>query len=110
MPIASETAGDSTWTTDAGPSSILADLKDFEGRSVPFEELITRSFVVRGDGFTVHVASVEDIIAAKTFANRDKDREALPELSDIQERQRFGRYGSDVTFDVPDSFDRDIEP
>ena len=106
-----ETAGNSTWTTDAGPFDVLADLKDFEGRSVPYEELITRSLVVRADGFTVHVASVDDIIAAKTFANRDKDREALPELVDIQEHsQRFGQCGSDVTFEVHDSLDRDIEP
>jgi predicted nucleotidyltransferase len=63
-------------------------LKDFEGRSVPYEELLTRSIAVHGDGFVVHVASVEDIIAAKTFANREKDREALPELIDIEKRER----------------------
>ena len=44
--------------------------------------------VVHGDGFVVHVASVDDIIAAKTFANRDKDSEALHELIDIRERER----------------------
>ena len=83
-----ETTGNSTWTTDAGPFDVLADLKDFEGRSVPFEELLTRSIAVHGEGFVVHVASVDDIIAAKAFANRDKDREALPELIDIRERER----------------------
>jgi hypothetical protein len=41
-----ETTGNSTWTTDAGPFDVLADLKDFEGRSVPYEELLTRSLVV----------------------------------------------------------------
>jgi hypothetical protein len=83
-----ETTGNSTWTTDAGPFDVLNDLKDFEGRSVPYEELLTRSLVVHGDGFVVRVASVDDIIAAKTFANREKDREALPELNDIRERER----------------------
>ena len=86
-----ETTGNSTWTTDAGPFDVLAELKDSEGRSVPYEELVTRSMVVRGDGFSVHVASINDIIAAKTFANCDKDREALPELLEIQERERSER-------------------
>lgn len=81
-----ENAGNSTWTTDAGPFDVLADLKDSTGRSVPYEELITRSTVLRGDSFVLHVASLDDVIAAKTFANREKDREALPELRDLQQR------------------------
>jgi predicted nucleotidyltransferase len=108
-----ETTGNSTWTTDAGPFDVLADLKDFEGRSVPYEELLSRSMVVHGDGFVVHVASVDDIIAAKTFANRDKDREVLAELIDIQERehsQRYEQYDSDVAFEVHDDLNRDIQP
>jgi hypothetical protein len=32
-----ETIGNSTWTTDAGLFDVLAELKDFEGRSVPYE-------------------------------------------------------------------------
>ena len=108
-----ETTGNSTWTTDAGPFNVSADLKDFEGRSVPFEELLSRSIAVHGDGFVVHVASADDIIAAKTFANRNKDREALPELLDIQERehsQRYEPYESDVAFEVHEDLNRDIEP
>jgi choline dehydrogenase-like flavoprotein len=108
-----ETTGNSTWTTDAGPFDVLAELKDFEGRPVPYEELLSRSMVVRGEGFVVHVASVDDIIAAKTFANRDKDREALPELLDIQERERSQRhvkYQPDVEFEVPNDPIRGIEP
>ncbi|HEY5266493.1 MAG TPA: nucleotidyl transferase AbiEii/AbiGii toxin family protein [Acidimicrobiales bacterium] len=108
-----ETTGNSTWTTDAGPFDVLADLKDFEGRSVPYEDLLTRSMIVRGDGFEVHVASVDDIIAAKTFANRDKDREALPELLDIQARehsQRYEQYESDVALEVHEDSNGDIEP
>ena len=108
-----ETVGNSTWTTDAGPFDVLADLKDFEGRSVSYEELLTRSIAVRGDGFAVHVASIDDIIAAKTFANRYKDREALPELLDIQERehsQRYEQYDADVAFEVQDDLNRGIEP
>jgi hypothetical protein len=108
-----ETTGNSTWTTDAGPFDVLAELKDFEGQPVPYEELLSRSMVVRGDGFVVHVASVDDIIAAKTFASRDKDREALPELLDIQERERSQRheeYQPDVELEVTNDPNRGIEP
>ena len=108
-----EITGNSTWTTDAGPFDILAELKDFEGQPVHYEELLSRSMVVRGDGFVVHVASVDDIIAAKTFANRDKDREALPELRDIQERERSRRYEQyqpHDEFEVPNDPNRSIEP
>lgn len=76
--------------------------------------LVSRSIIVRGDGFTVHVASVDDIIAAKTFADREKDREALPELLGIQEREhsfkRQERWRSEVEFKVNDDPNRDIEP
>lgn len=82
-----ETTGSSTWTTDAGPFDVMADLKDVRGATVPYHELLSRSLVVQGEGFVVHVASVDDIIAAKTFANREKDREALPELLEIQARE-----------------------
>ncbi len=108
-----ETTVNSTWTTDAGPFDILAELKDLEGRSVPYEELLTRSMIVRGDGFSVHVASVDDIIAAKTFANRDKDREALPELFEIQERERaenHERYQFEIELEVNDGPNRGIDP
>ena len=108
-----ETTVNSTWTTDAGPFDILAELKDLEGRSVPYDELLKRSMIVRGDGFSVHVASVDDIIAAKTFANRDKDREALPELFEIQERERaenHERYPFEIEFEADDGPNRGIEP
>jgi hypothetical protein len=89
-----ENSGNSTWTTDAGPFDVLADLKDSEGKSVPYEELVARSTLLRGDGFALHVASLNDVIAAKTFANRKKDCEALPELLDIQKRYRHGEDAS----------------
>jgi hypothetical protein len=108
-----ETTVNSTWTTDAGPFDILAELKDLVGRSVPYDELLTRSMIVRGDGFSVHVASVDDIIAAKTFANRDKDHEAPPELFEIQERERaenHERNQFEIEFEVGDGPNRGIEP
>ncbi len=76
--------GNSTWTTDAGQFDILSDLKDKTGGPVPYEVLVTRSSVVAVDGFHVRVAAVSDVIAAKTFANRAKDLDALPELREIE--------------------------
>jgi hypothetical protein len=108
-----ETTENSTWMTDAGPFDVLADLKDSDGRSVIYEELLTRSLVVRGDGFVVHVASVDDLIAAKTFANRSKDREALPELIEIREREHSRQCGppdSEAVFEVHEDLDPDFEP
>jgi len=48
---------------------------------------VQRERVIEGRGFTVHVAALEDIIAAKEYANRPKDREALPELRAIRDAQ-----------------------
>lgn len=79
-----ENLGNSTWTTDSGDFDILADLKDSNGASVPYEVLITRSELVAGDGFQIKVAALSDVIAAKTFANRVKDLEALSELIEIE--------------------------
>jgi hypothetical protein len=74
----------STWTTDAGQFDILSDLKNETGGPIPYEVLVTRGSIVAVDSYHVHVAAVSDVIAAKTFANRVKDLEALPELKAIQ--------------------------
>ncbi|MHB2029328.1 MAG: hypothetical protein ACYCPT_10995 [Acidimicrobiales bacterium] len=46
----------------------------------------------------MHVAAVSDVIAAKTFANRAKDLEALPELmvieSEVEPRPPSARFFS----------------
>jgi hypothetical protein len=67
----------STWMTDAGAFDVLSGLRDSTGRVVPYGELAEREQVIDGPGFTVHVAALEDIIAAKEYADRPKDREAL---------------------------------
>jgi hypothetical protein len=74
-----------TWMTDAGPFDVLAGLEDSDGRLVPYEELVERGSVLRGDGFGIHAAALEDIIRAKERADRPKDREALPELYAIRD-------------------------
>jgi hypothetical protein len=86
-----EQMGNTNWMTDAGPFDILADLKDTSGSSVPYEVLVTRSSVVDGWGHHVQVAALTDVIAAKTFANRAKDREALPELIAIERGEQPGQ-------------------
>ena len=109
-----EATGNATWTTDAGPFDVLSELKDSIGRAVHYEKLVSRSFIVRGNGFTVRVASVDDIIAAKAFVDRERDRETLPELLEIQEREhsfkRQGRFRPEAEFKVNDDPHRAIEP
>jgi len=83
-----EAAGMSTWMTDAGPFDVLAGLEALDGRMVPYEELVERAAVFQGDGFLIRTASLDDIINAKERAGRPKDREALPELREIRERER----------------------
>lgn len=73
----------STWTTDAGDLDVLADLPDRHGRHLGYEELSARSTVVRFADITVRLAALDDLIASKEWANRPKDREALPELHEL---------------------------
>ncbi len=42
-----------------------------------------RSTVVRFADITVRLAALDDLIASKEWANRPKDREALPELHEL---------------------------
>ena len=80
--------GTSTWNTDAGPLDVLRELRDRSGRSVGFDELEERATSIIIGDVTVHLASLEDIIAAKEFAGREKDQEALPELRSLRDEHR----------------------
>jgi len=77
--------GSSTWMTDAGPLDILRELRDRRGDDVPFATLRKRSIDQDIDGIIVHVAGLDDIIAAKEHADRRKDRDALPELRKLRD-------------------------
>jgi predicted nucleotidyltransferase len=77
----------STWMTDAGGFDVLAGLEVTDGHLVPYDELMTRSTVIRGDGFVVRAAALEDIIVAKERANRSKDHDSLPELRALRDRK-----------------------
>ena len=78
-------AGMSTWMTDAGPFDVLAGLEAPDGHLVTYEELAERATLLRGDGFTIRAAALDDIIAAKERAKRPKDHETLPELRAIRD-------------------------
>jgi hypothetical protein len=77
----------STWMTDLGGLDVLPGLVGRDGRIIPFEDLVQRANLLRGEGFTLRAAALEDIIAAKERADRPKDHEALPELRAIRDRQ-----------------------
>jgi len=77
--------GSSTWMTDAGPIDVLRELRDRRGGDVPFVALRSRSVDQEIGGLVVHVAGLDDIIAAKEYADRDKDRAALPELRQLRD-------------------------
>lgn len=77
--------GSSTWMTDAGPIDVLRELRDRHGRDVPFDALRDRCTDQEIGGVVVRVAGLDDIIAAKEFAGRDKDHEALPELRELRD-------------------------
>ncbi len=70
----------STWRTDAGDFDVLTNLRGRDGRRLGYEDLEPRAELVHGFGFTIRAASLGDIIASKEWANRPKDRSALPEL------------------------------
>ena len=75
--------GSSTWMTDAGPIDVLRDLRDRDGSDVAFDALMARGVDQQIGAVVVHVAALDDIIASKEHADREKDREALPELRDL---------------------------
>ena len=75
----------STWRTDAGDIDLLAFLRNDAGDRVGFDELARRSSETRVGSVAVRVAGLEDIISSKRFADRDKDRDALPELEALRD-------------------------
>jgi hypothetical protein len=86
-----ESAGMTTWMTDAGPFDVLAGLEGADGRLVPYEELVERATVVEGHGVAIRIAGLDDVIAAKERASRPKDAEALPELRALRDHRDKGQ-------------------
>lgn len=78
--------GSTTWATDAGSIDVLHDLPTAKGRR-SYDEPLSRSTIASLDGIVIRVAALDDIIASKRHAARPKDRDALPELEELQRRQ-----------------------
>ncbi|CAN5803460.1 hypothetical protein BH20ACT4_BH20ACT4_00370 [soil metagenome] len=80
-----------TWQTDAGPLDILRELPAADAAPSRYHDLTVRSSagVV---GVAVRLASLDDIIASKRWANRQKDRAALDELEALAVRESTTRH------------------
>jgi hypothetical protein len=76
--------GTTTWMTDAGPLDLLVELRDARGGRHSYEDLVTRATRHRIRSAVVLLAALDDIVESKEFADRPKDREALPELHRLQ--------------------------
>jgi len=75
----------STWMTDAGGFDVLPGLVGADGLLVSYEDLAQRQTIIRGEGFTIRAAALEDIITAKELAGRPKNHDALPELRALRD-------------------------
>ena len=73
--------------TAAGDIDILASIPDSNGLPMDYAKLKLNADSETAGSVQVVVAGLDDIIASKRFANRQKDREALPELEAIQSSQ-----------------------
>lgn len=73
----------STWRTDAGDLDVLHSLRSADGRRRGFDELLPRATDTILGAVRVRLAALADIVEAKRFADRAKDREALPELDEL---------------------------
>ncbi len=84
--------GFSNWRTDAGDLDIMTEMRDRDGTPRRYGDLAGDARVLSYAGIQVRVASLNAIVASKEFANRPKDRDALPELRQLQERMRGTRH------------------
>jgi hypothetical protein len=77
-------AQQTTWRTDAGDLDVLTEIAHRNGR-IGFDELALRSVSLKLDDIDVRLISLDDLIASKEAADRDKDHEALPELRELRD-------------------------
>ncbi len=77
------------WVTRAGVVDVLDSIPAGEdGAARTFGDLKSAAARVRAADDTVLVAALKDIIASKEHADRAKDRDALPELYELQAQNR----------------------
>ena len=77
----------STWRTDAGDLDVLTAIPTGGGGRATYDEIVDRAVSVDFAGTRVLVASLDDIIASKEWADRPKDREALVELRALRDEE-----------------------
>ena len=71
---------------------MLTDIPAGDGHRLGYDELVGRASLQDVNGLAVRVAALEDVIASKEWADRPKDRQALPELRELASR-RHGDAG-----------------
>lgn len=81
-----------TWATSLGRVDTMVGIPNDKGMPVGFLELRERAVVLPLADLEVPVASLDDIIVSKEFADRPKDAEALPELRRIRQERRRARH------------------
>jgi hypothetical protein len=82
-----------TLRTDHGDLDVLNDMPAVDGTRLRYDELAGRAERRTLAGIPVVVANLDDIIASKMWANRPKDRDALPELQKLSRAARDRRLG-----------------
>jgi len=87
----------SNWRTDAGDLDIMTTMPDRTGARCRYTDFVDGAQALDYAGVRIHVASLNAIVASKEFANRPKDRDALPELHRLQEQTREARHGCSST-------------
>ena len=79
-------AQQTTWRTDAGDLDVLTQVAHREGRQ-SYDDLIDRAVSLRLDDYELRLINLDDLIASKEAADRDKDHEALPELRRLRDER-----------------------
>lgn len=77
----------SVWRTDAGNVDVLTALPGPGGRRLRYDGLVERAHLAVIEGITALVASLDDVIMSKQWADRPKDRQVLPELRELSRVQ-----------------------
>ncbi len=78
----------STWMTDAGGFDVLAGPVDAGGRMVPNEQLVERENIIRGEGFTIRAAALEDIVAPRSMLADPKTSRPYPSCTHCPQQRR----------------------
>lgn len=77
-----------TWNTTVGRIDTMVGIPNADGLPVDYDELETRAVVLPFGDTEIAVASLDDVITSKEYANRRKDTEALPELRRLRDLSR----------------------